>query len=73
MPKAGSRGEVIGGGWIVIARTKEGGRLRPSAWPVEHESREVAEAERLRLIERQPDTEFTIWKMVEPLAWEHLK
>lgn len=64
-PKEVRRHETIGGGWIVIARTLKTKRLRPAPWPVELPTREAAQEAAKNLAKKQPDTEFTIWRVAE--------
>lgn len=48
-PMKSRPGEVIGGGFIVLRRGDDTGRIRPSFMTFEHPSRESAEAEAVRL------------------------
>lgn len=57
-------GEVIGGGWIVLRRGDDTGRIRPSFMTFEHPTRESAEAEAARLAASRPGYRFDVLGVV---------
>ena len=57
-------GEVIGGGWIVLRRGDDTGRIRPSFMTFEHPTRESAETEAARLAASRPGYRFDVLGVV---------
>jgi len=60
-------GEVIGGGWIVLRRGDDTGRIRPNFMTFEHPAREAAEAEAARLAALVPGYRFDVLGVVASL------
>lgn len=63
-PTKPRHGEVIGGGWIVLRRGDDTGRIRPSFMTFEHPTRESAEAEASRLAASRPGYRFDVLGVV---------
>lgn len=59
-PKANRKGETIGGGWWVFRRGRGTNRIRPSMWPFEYATRELACEQAGRLAEMHPDCMFAV-------------
>lgn len=69
-PQVIRRNEVREGGFIVVERTRKKRLLRPAAWPVEHDSLEVAYAAVKRLRAQNPEREFCVFQQIGSLAPE---
>jgi hypothetical protein len=63
-PTKPRHGEQIGGGWIVLRRGYDTGRIRPSFKTFEHPTREAAEAEAARLAALVPGYQFDVLGVV---------
>lgn len=61
-----ARGEVVGGGYIVLRRGKAFGRISidKGKLPFEHATEESAALEAARLARLHPGVEFNIWHVV---------
>lgn len=60
----GRKGEVIGGGFVVMRRERETGRVRPSLHPFEYDNQVDAEQQALKLAQMHPDYAFEIFRGV---------
>ena len=63
-PEGARHGETVGGGFIVVERTRKKNRLRPSMWPLEIESYEKAAIAVIRLQKKHPAKSFAILQQV---------
>ena len=66
------RGEVVGGGYIVLRRGRALGRISidKAKLPFEHQTIETALAEANRLAAQHPGVTFNVWQTV---AWCHVE
>jgi hypothetical protein len=56
--------ETVGGGFIVVERTRKKNRLRPSMWPLELASYQDAARAVIRLQKKHPEKSFAILEQV---------
>jgi hypothetical protein len=63
-PKKARNGEVIGGGYIVLRRGDDTGRVRPPLWPYEHGTYDEAKAEANKLAAAQPGALFQVFAVL---------
>lgn len=63
-PKRERHNETVGGGFIVIERTRKKNRLRPAPWPHELASYEQAAAAVIQLQKKEPLKRFAILEQV---------
>jgi hypothetical protein len=63
-PVSERRFETVGGGFIVVERTRKKNRLRPSMWPLELASYQEAARAVIRLQKKYPEKSFAILEQV---------
>jgi hypothetical protein len=63
-PKEPRHAETIGGGFIVVERTRKKNRLRPAMWPLELASYQEAALAVMRLQKKRPEKSFAILQQV---------
>lgn len=63
-PIAPRHNETVGGGFIVVERTRKKNRLRPAMWPFELASYQEAAVAVMRLQKKQPQKSFAILQQV---------
>lgn len=66
-------GEVIGGGAFVFRRGQKTGRIRPSQFPHEHQTIQVAKAEADRLAKLNPGFRFDVLAVISSSIVEPTK
>lgn len=72
-PKKPRPGEVVGGGFIVARLGGKTGRIRASAWPYEHGTRESAEAEAQKLAREMPGERFVVMAKIAEIGGDDAK